>query len=288
MMTVGLETMGVKTGWIVVKLRCWGLEMRNTGLTLYAHDKRRRPMAAEIAIRDIVALNGSPRAGKGMTEIIVRRFLAGAGAAGASTEVLYPAKMEIAYCTGCLRCWFQTPGVCKHKDDMAGLMATVTGADLAVFASPVYVDGMPAQFKAMFDRLAAFTPPFFEYSEDRSYHESTTDVRGKVVIVSTCGYPERRHFDPISLHLSRICENMRADVLGEFYFPASSLIATDPEMVEPNLEAVERAGRELVETGNISEGTVAEANADYVKDPESVVEHINDIFRAVRKHYGTG
>jgi multimeric flavodoxin WrbA len=48
-----------------------------------------------MAIRNIVAVNGSPRAKKGMTDVIVRRFLAGAESAGASTDVLYPAKMKI-------------------------------------------------------------------------------------------------------------------------------------------------------------------------------------------------
>lgn len=244
-------------------------------------------MAGETsAITNIVAVNGSPRAEKGMTDILVRRFLQGAESAGASTDVVYPAKMKIKYCTGCLRCWFKTPGVCKYKDDMPELMQRVTGADLAVFACPVYVDGMTAQMKTMFDRLVTYTPPFFEYEGDRSYHPSNSQGRGKVVIISTCGFPERRHFDPIALHFKRICENMRADILGEFFFPASSLIATDPRMVETNLEALTRAGREIVAEGMMSPGTVAAANSDYVKDPEAVVQRINEVFHAVRKHHG--
>ncbi|MHB8895869.1 MAG: flavodoxin family protein [Candidatus Geothermincolia bacterium] len=239
-----------------------------------------------MAIRNIVAVNGSPRAKNGMTDIIVRRFLAGAESAGAETDVLYPAKLKISPCLGCMRCWFETPGVCRHKDGMPALMARVAGADLAVLASPVYVDGMTAQMKAMFDRCISYTPPFFEYDNGRSYHPSTTDRRGRVVIVSTCGFPERKHFDPIALHFNRICENMRSDILGEFYFPASSLIATDPHLVEANLEAVYRAGREIVESGEIDPATVEQANADYVKDPEAIGRRINEVFHAVLKHHG--
>lgn len=239
------------------------------------------------AIDSIIAVNGSPRAKKGMTDVVVRRFLAGSMSAGASTDVVYPAKMKLNYCTACLRCWFQTPGVCKHKDDMPELMERLSGADLAVLASPVYVDGMTAQMKTMFDRFVTYTQPFFEYVGDRSYHPvEDTDRTGRIVIMSTCGFPERTHFDPIALHFERICENMRATVLGGFYFPAASLIASDPEIVEPNLRAVERAGREVVEDGAISAGTIEEANADYVKDPEAVGERINEIFRAVRRHHG--
>lgn len=237
-------------------------------------------------IRSIVAVNGSPRAEKGMTDIIVKRFLAGAESAGASTEILYPSRMRIEYCIGCLKCWFKTPGVCIHKDDMPELMMKTSGADLAVFASPVYVDGMTAQMKTMFDRCVTYVPPFFEYAEGRSYHPDEGGRRGRVVLVSACGFPERIHFDPIALHFHRICENMRATVLGEFYFPASSLIASDPDMVEGNLEAVERAGREVVEGGKIGKATMERANADYVKDPLAVGKRINEVFHAVLKHHG--
>lgn len=244
-------------------------------------------MAEETAaIRRIVAVNGSPRAQKGMTDVIVRRFLDGAQSAGAQTDVVYPAKLRIKPCKGCLRCWFETPGVCKIKDGMPELVAKASSADLAVFASPVYVDGMTAQMKAMFDRFVAYTPPFFEYLGERSYHPPSSMSRGKVVIVSACGFPERRHFDPIALHFERICENMRADVMGAFYFPAASLIASDPDMVEANLQAVTRAGREIVENGAINPETLEQANEDYVKDPKAVGERVNEVFRAVRKHHG--
>lgn len=242
-------------------------------------------MTGDDGIRTVLAANGSPRAQKGMTDIIVRRFLAGAESAGAETEVLYPAMLKIRPCTGCLRCWFENPGVCGQKDDMPSVAARTARADLGVFASPVYVDGMTAQMKAMFDRFVAYTPPFFEYAGDRSYHPAPPR-KGKVVVISACGFPERKHFDPIALHFRRICENMRAELLGEFYFPAASLIASDPDKVEPNLEAVFAAGREVVETGAISDATLREANADYVKDPRAVGEHINEVFRAVRKHHG--
>jgi multimeric flavodoxin WrbA len=243
-------------------------------------------MSTGSGINKIIALNGSARAGKGMTDIILKRFLAGAESAGAQAEVLYPAKMDIKDCTACLRCWFQTPGVCKHKDDMPGLMMKLGGGDLGVIASPVYVDGMPAQLKRVFDRFVAYTPPFFEYMGERSYHPKEDEKHGKIVVISTCGFPEKRHFDPIALHLQRICENMRSELVGEFFFPASSLIASDPEMVEGNLQAMELAGREVAESGGISASTIEHANTDYVRDPEAIGKHINEVFRAVREHHG--
>jgi len=234
----------------------------------------------------VLVINGSPRAKKGMTDVIIRRFLKGAEEEGAETEIVYLASLKIAHCQGCLHCWFRTPGVCRHDDDMPGLMRKLSSSDLMVFASPVYMDGMTGQMKTMFDRFCAYTPPFFEIEGQRSYHPRVSDRDPKVVVISTCGFPELEHLEAIALHFKRICANMRADILGEFYFPASSLIASDPALVEPNLRAVERAGREAVEAGAISPETVEVANLDYVGDPVAFNEKINEIFHALRRHHG--
>jgi putative NADPH-quinone reductase len=235
---------------------------------------------------NVAAINGSPRARDGMTDIVVHRFLTGAESAGADTEVLYPAKMKIAPCLGCLYCWFRTPGVCRHKDDHPALMEKLKGVDLVVFATPVYVDGMTAQMKMMFDRFVTYTPPFFEFEEDRSYHPRVGDKDLRVVVISVCGFPEREHFEAVDLHFKRIFQNMRATSLGEMYFPGASIMASEPGVVEPNLEAVERAGREAVENGAISRDTLERANREYIDDPGLFDEKLNEIFHTLRRHHG--
>jgi multimeric flavodoxin WrbA len=233
----------------------------------------------------VLAINGSPRAGEGMTEIAVRRFLTGAESAGASVEVVYPAKMKIAPCQGCLDCWFKTPGVCRHKDDMPSLIERMGEADLVVFASPVYVDGMTSQMKKMFDRFVSYAEPFLVFEGNRTYHPGHAQRTLKAVVISVCGFPEREHFQAISLHFKRIFQNMRADLLGEFYFPASSIFVSDPPTVASQLAALESAGREAVETGHISEETIEAANREYVPDPRAFGERVNELFHNLRRYY---
>lgn len=233
----------------------------------------------------IVAINGSPRAKKGLTDKVLERFLAGAREGGAETETIYLGKLKINPCIACLHCWFRTPGVCRHDDDMTDLMRRLGSADLLVFACPVYVDGMTGQMKTMFDRFLAYTEPFFEFEDGRSYHPRLREGEMPVVLISTCGFPEREHFQAISLHFKRIFANMRAVLLAEFLFPASSLIASDPDIVEPNLRAVERAGREVAETGAVAPETVEVANLEYVADPAAFDEKINEMFHALRRHH---
>ena len=66
----------------------------------------------------VLGINGSPRGDQGITDMVMRRFLKGAEAAGAETDIIYPAKMKIAHCLGDLDCWLKTGGQCRHKDDM--------------------------------------------------------------------------------------------------------------------------------------------------------------------------
>ena len=233
----------------------------------------------------VLAINGSPRAGEGMTDIAVKKFLAGAESAGASTEVIYPAKMKIAHCIGCLNCWFKTPGVCRHKDDMPSLAERMGKADLLVFASPVYVDGMTSQMKKMFDRFVSYAEPFFTFEGKRTYHPGRVSRPVRAVVISVCGFPEREHFEAISLHFKRIFQNMHAELLGEFYFPASSLFVSNPPVVASQLEALERAGREAVEKRRISTETIEAANREYVEDPIAFGEQINELFHNLRRYY---
>jgi multimeric flavodoxin WrbA len=217
---------------------------------------------------------------------VVRRFLSGAESAGASVEVLYPAKMKIAHCVGCLNCWFKTPGVCRHKDDMPSLIGRIGIADLVVFASPVYVDGMTGQMKKMFDRFVSYAEPYFVFEGKRSYHHGRVSRHISAVVISVCGFPEREHFQAISLHFKRIFQNMHAELLGEFYFPGSSIFFSNPDLVADQFKAVEKAGREVVENGRISPEIIEAANREYIEDPRAFGEEINELFHNLRRYYG--
>lgn len=237
-------------------------------------------------VEKVLAINGSPRAENGATDMIVRRFLAGASAAGAEVETIYPARLKIAPCLGDLDCWFKTPGVCRHKDDIPALFERIRDTDLTVFASPVYVDNMTSQMKRFFDRGVAFSEPYVVFNGRRTIHPSTRENPLKVVGVSVCGFPEREHFEPISVWYRRLCENMHADLIAEIYFPAAMLFWTKPGAMAEQLDAVEKAGHEAVSSGAISDETISLANSDYVGDPAEYANYLNEVFHGIRKSTG--
>lgn len=236
----------------------------------------------------VLGINGSPRGDQGITDRVMRRFLKGAEAAGAETDIIYPAKMKIAHCLGDLDCWLKTGGQCRHKDDMPMIALKYAMSDLLVFACPVYVDGMTSHMKKMFERFLCYSPPFVEYVDHRTVHpKAEADVKDhKVVAISTCGFPEREHFEALSLHYKRLCQNLHAQLIGEFYFPGSSILTTDPSVAAEQLDAVERAGQEALATGTISDGTIETANREYIDDPVAFDELLNEQFHSLRKEFG--
>jgi len=101
----------------------------------------------------VLAINSSPLGRKGNTEIILEGFLGGLQEAGAEVEKVYTKELDIGPCLGKLACWIKTPGKCCQQDDMALLLEKLAEADIWVFATPLYWDGVTGPLKNLFDRM---------------------------------------------------------------------------------------------------------------------------------------
>ena len=101
----------------------------------------------------IVVLQGSPNK-KGSTFILADCFRQGAEAAGHTVEMIDVAHAKIHPCTGCVHCGYEGP--CVQKDDVESIRKKILGADMLVFATPLYYYGMSAQLKTLIDRFCAF------------------------------------------------------------------------------------------------------------------------------------
>jgi multimeric flavodoxin WrbA len=97
----------------------------------------------------VLGIVGSPRAG-GNTETLVDEVLRGATSAGAETEKIILAELDIGPCQGCDAC--KQAGMCTQPDDMLGLLEKMQNSDLWVLGTPVYWWGPSAQFKTYLDR----------------------------------------------------------------------------------------------------------------------------------------
>jgi len=149
----------------------------------------------------VLAFNCSPNMEKSNTALILNPFLEGMKEEGAEVELFYVRRLKINPCLGEFSCWFKTPGECIHDDDMKILYPKIKEADIIVFGTPVYVDGMPGPMKNLIDRLIPLLQPYIEIRDGHCRHPRREgQKRAKLVLVANCGFWEMDNFNPLVIH----------------------------------------------------------------------------------------
>ena len=229
-----------------------------------------------------LAFNCSPRMDKGNTALILGPFLDGMKEAGAEVELFYTKKLKISPCQGELNCWLKTPGKCFEEDDMAMLLPKMGEADIWVFATPVYVDGVTGQMKKVMDRGVPMVQPFFELRDGHCRHPMREGTRdGKVVLVSTCGFWEMDNFDSVLAHMRAFCKNTGREFSGALLRPHGPVLRVMMKMggtVNDVLEAAKEAGRQLVRDGKMSKETLRIVSRELLP-LETYVQRANQHFQ---------
>jgi len=102
----------------------------------------------------ILAICGSPRGKKSQTKVLAGEVLKAAQAQGADVAMADLSEARIEFCRACEGC-HQKPGCVLH-DNANTILANVLNADGLVLASPVYLNQVTAQLKAVLDRSSHF------------------------------------------------------------------------------------------------------------------------------------
>lgn len=103
---------------------------------------------------EILAICGSPRGKKSQTKILAEKVLEAAKSKGAGVEMVDLSEAQISFCLACEKC-HQVPD-CVMDDDVKRILKKVLAADGLVLASPVYLNQVTAQMKALLDRSSHF------------------------------------------------------------------------------------------------------------------------------------
>ncbi|MHA1576738.1 MAG: flavodoxin family protein [Candidatus Thorarchaeota archaeon] len=208
----------------------------------------------------VLVFNGSPRGERGATAGVLKLFIEGIESAGANVELVYVNKLNISPCRGCFNCWTKTPGKCIQSDDMEGILDKLASADIIVFGTPLYVDGMTGPMKVLLDRSIPLMQGKFELRDDHCRHPLREHVKsGKVVLVSVSGFTELDNFDPLIAHIKAICKNMDREYVGAIIRPIAHMIPYLEEHkipVEDVIASIRAAGVELIENGVFSKETL--------------------------------
>ena len=225
---------------------------------------------------NVLALNSSPRGGgQSKTEWMLDHLVSGMQSAGATVEKVDLRKKKINYCMGCFTCWSKTPGQCVHKDDMsAELFPQYIAADIVVYATPLYHFTLNAQMKAFIERTLPILEPFVIKKEDGRSSHPLRYQHPDVVCISVAGFSELGVFDQLSQYINFLFKNR---LLAEIYRPgAESLMNPGRENIRSRIaEALQKAGREIVETKSVSDSTMAQIQQPITVASESFKGLIN-------------
>ena len=206
-----------------------------------------------------LAFNCSPKKERSNTSLILDPFLEGMRDAGAEVELLYTMRLKINPCMGEFDCWRKDIGKCFQDDDMNSLYPKLADADIWVFATPVYVDGVSGPMKDLFDRLLPLIEGKILLRDGHCRHPRRKGTKGgKVVLVSNCGFYEMDNFDPLLVHVKAACKNFDREFAGALLRPYGSALSYLLKEGKGGdvIDAAKRAGRELVKNGRMDPETL--------------------------------
>lgn len=102
----------------------------------------------------ILGICGSPRGARSQTRVLLESLLSEAAAKGSEVEFIDLGKARIGFCQACETC-HKGPD-CVLNDDGRVILRKMLAADGIVLATPVYLDHVTAQMKALLDRTSHF------------------------------------------------------------------------------------------------------------------------------------
>ena len=233
----------------------------------------------------ITAFNGSPRGREGNTHLMLEAFLKGASSAGAEVDNILLAEKNINSCLGCFGCWLKTPGKCVRDDDMDILLGKLAECDVAVIATPLYMDNISGIMKNFMDRMLPLADPHLEKDENgECRYPGRNGKYPKMVVMSNCVLPEQSHFQVLRLLFKRIARNCHSDVIAEIYRGEGGLLmapaAEWKQTVTDYLKLLEKAGGEIAKDQRLSEKTLKKLEKPLMSHDEYIKmanDYINKI-----------
>ncbi len=229
----------------------------------------------------ILAINGSHRGVKGHTSFLINKLFQGAVEAGAKCEAVTLANLEINRCLGCSHCHanhhlFQC--VYDDKDDVRAVFQKMAGADILIYATPIYVFGMSGLLKTFIDRMNATgnTRDLRLSKKGLMFHHIDRAICSKpFVIMVCCDNLEMETPKNVLSYFRTFSRFTDAPQVGVLVRNGGRLSGhgSDPDgqkrfpKIPEVYAAYEQAGKELAREGRIRRGTQRRANQEIVPVP---------------------
>ncbi len=195
----------------------------------------------------ILAFNASPRKSKGTTDVLMEAFIDGAKKSNTDVEKHHIVDLNINGCLSCFTCWWKTPGVCVHRDDMDWIIPKLSEADILLFGTPIYGRNITHYMQRMVERTFPLSLPEMFAKDGQTSHPSRQQRKiPHLVLTATCGFPDLNNFDQV-----RALYPTAVPIL----LPASQMLFNDEgkEYLSDFLDAIRLTGQKMGEGDEIPE-----------------------------------
>ncbi len=155
--------------------------------------------------KQIVILTGSPRK-QGNSFAMTEAFTQAAQAKGHQVTRFNTAQLKVGGCHACETC-FQTGKACSFDDDFNAIAPAILQADAVVFVMPVYWYSIPAQLKAVIDKMYSFCV-------------AGKDIAGKeCALIACCEEEDMTVLDGVRIPIERTAALLKWNMVGEVLIP---------------------------------------------------------------------
>ena len=155
--------------------------------------------------KKIVVITGSPRKA-GNSFAMTDAFIKAAQAKGHTVPRFDAAMMNVGGCRACETC-FKSGKACSFDDDFNKIAPAVLEADAVVFTMPVYWYSIPAQIKAVIDKLYSFCV-------------AGKDIAGKeCALIACCEEDDLTVLDGVRIPIERSAALIKWQIVGEVLVP---------------------------------------------------------------------
>lgn len=155
--------------------------------------------------KKIVVITGSPRK-DGNSFAMTDAFIRAAEEKGHSVTRFDAAQKNVGGCHACETC-YKTGKACSFDDDFNEIAPALLEADVVVFSTPVYWYSIPAQIKAVIDKMYSFCV-------------AGKDIAGKeCMLIACCEEDDQSVLDGVRIPIERTAALVKWHMAGEVLVP---------------------------------------------------------------------
>jgi len=223
----------------------------------------------------VLAFNASPRKSRGTTDVLMEAFIDGAKKSDADVDKHHIVDLDINGCLSCFTCWWKTPGVCVHRDDMDWILPSIPEADILLLGTPIYGRNTTHYLQRLLERTFSFSLPEMNVKDGQTSHPGRPRKFPRLVLAATCGFPDLNNFDivkalyPTAVHI---------------LLPASQMLLNDEgrEHLSDFLDAIRLTGQKMAGGDEIPESLTDQLIVEYSDEMKSTIVKSHNLYSASR------